>query len=503
MSSSEEVNTSSVLGLFKEIIIDHSLCGDELEENMVIVAACNPARTEAVHKELSQREKDLGKDWVSGHYQVSSLPGSVERLKWSYGSLNKDQEKEFIFRRLEMLGRNRFPAYLARSMTELISESQEAIRCFAYESILRRWKTTKTGADSEDDAKQRARSTVSLRDIQRVFGLYQFFSEEFPITLTETPSPDKVHRHSMLLSLAVVYYLRLDHHSRSTFVKRLNDLPTEKQEEDDLLQILNAAMDKVISQTNIPPGIALTRGLKENVFMTLVCSLSRTPLMIVGPPGSSKVSPSLWSNISLLHLICKLNRTWFVSLGIGNQQTLSVNTVSDNAKGPESPSPFYRDYARLPIFHYQCTKASTSTEVASVFRKAIERQRKVDSTKQKCLVVLDEAGLTEEEKESLKVLHYFLEGHMSTKAEVGFVAITNHILDAAKTNRCAVLLREEPDLNELESIARGVLFDADLDGRCSTRQIKCDGKFMTPEEIVCLMSVLHGPTLRSRRVQMV
>jgi hypothetical protein len=47
---------------------------------------------------------------------------------------------------------------------------------------------------------------------------------------------------------------------------------------------------------------------------------------------------------------------------------------------------------------------------------------------------MDEAGLPEESKESLKVLHYYLERHMSIKAKVAFVAITNHALDAAKSN---------------------------------------------------------------------
>ena len=80
--------------------------------------------------------------------------------------------------------------------------------------------------------------------------------------------------------------------------------------------------------------------------------------------------------------------------------------------------------------------------------------------KHKCLVFMDEAGLPEEEKESLKVLHYYLEGHMSAKAKVGFVAITNHVLDAAKSNRCVSLLRENPDKDEMLSIALGVLFQS-------------------------------------------
>ena len=61
-------------------------------------------------------------------------------------------------------------------------------------------------------------------------------------------------------------------------------------------EILNSLSDNFISfyilprETKIPEGIALTDGLKENIFMTLVCALSLTPLVIIGPPGSSKVS---------------------------------------------------------------------------------------------------------------------------------------------------------------------------------------------------------------------
>jgi hypothetical protein len=139
-------------------------------------------------------------------------------------------------------------------------------------------------------------------------------------------------------------------------------------------------------------------------------------------------------------------------------KTLSVNIVSDNMHGEESRSCFYRELPRLSTFHYQCSRSSTSKEVASVFDKAIQRQQKVDASKHKCLVFMDEAGLPEEEKESLKVLHYYLEGHMSMKAKVAFVAITNHVLDAAKSNRCVSLLRQEPDKDEMMRITNGVLF---------------------------------------------
>ena len=98
---------------------------------------------------------------------------------------------------------------------------------------------------------------------------------------------------------------------------------------------------------------------------------------------------------------------------------------------------------------------------------------------------MDEAGLPEEDKESLKVLHYLLEGHMSIKAHVGFVAITNHVLDAAKSNRCFMLLRQEPDANEMLTITRGVLFD--LKGISRVKDVDIDGELLSNDTFaLCL-----------------
>ena len=84
----------------------------------------------------------------------------------------------------------------------------------------------------------------------------------------------------------------------------------------------------------------------------------------------------------------------------------------------------------------------------------------IDPLKHQCFILMDEARLPEEEKESLKVLHYLLEGHMSVKAQVRFVGISNLVLDAAKSNRCVMLLRKEPEQEDLLSIFHRVLFDA-------------------------------------------
>jgi ATPase family associated with various cellular activities (AAA) len=269
--------------------------------------------------------------------------------------------------------------------------------------------------------------------------LYKFFSADFRLSEKGTGTP----RDAMILAVAIVYYLRLDDESRYEFKQLIQSLPTERGARN-LQSVLDEAMDAVIARTEIPQGIALTRGLKENVFMTLTCLLSRTPLLIVGPPGTSK--------------------------------TLAVNVTTDNSNGEDSPSEFYRNHARLSVYHYQCSKQSTSKEIAAVFEKATQQQEKLDPKKHLCFVFMDEAGLPEEDKESLKVLHYLLEGHMSTTSEVGFVGISNHVLDAAKSNRCVMLLRQEPDTDEMLSIAKGVLFDSREAASCVVEHVDMDGE---------------------------
>ena len=187
----------------------------------------------------------------------------------------------------------------------------------------------------------------------------------------------------MLLAIATVYYLRLDILGRAEFLEMTRALLAEQREHSNLNWILNQAMAEVINETDTPEGIVITRGEKENVFMTFVCTLSGTPLIMVGPPGSSK--------------------------------TLSVNIVADNSNGEDSSSPFYRKHERLSLFHYQGSKQLTSKELLAVFDKVTQQQNRIDHLKHRCFVLLDEAGLPENEKESLKVLHFLLESTCERK----------------------------------------------------------------------------------------
>ena len=96
----------------------------------------------------------------------------------------------------------------------------------------------------------------------------------------------------------------------------------------------------------LPPGIAKTQALKENLFATIVCTVTHTPLVIVGAPGSSK--------------------------------TLSFNLAIDNLKGPESKRALFRKteiFTSLDPHFYQCSRQTTSNEIQTVFSHAINRQK--------------------------------------------------------------------------------------------------------------------------------
>ena len=75
--------------------------------------------------------------------------------------------------------------------------------------------------------------------------------------------------------------------------------------------------------------------LQENSFLITVSILNNIPIILTGPPGSSK--------------------------------TLSVNLVYKNMKGPESHHRFWRNKPKLIFKTYQCSELSTSKGIQRCF----------------------------------------------------------------------------------------------------------------------------------------
>ena len=426
----DEINTSSCLGLFKEITIDNSIDGTPLPSNLFVIAASNPHRS--VSAPITNQAKE--RDWVLGWYHVNQIHPTMELLKWNFGALNEVQENEYIATLMAITATkfesktdycssfaNVAPKDL-KILSTFIHKGQSMVREFARVTLFSIFKNKEPSfegnREKEEKMKEetisRSKSSVSQRDIKRVFTLIEFIGSIIDIPDDPSITHYIICRRIILVAVGVVYYLRLDHIFRREFRSKINLDSFEKFE-----KIFEYEVNQFVNKADIPHGIAKTQGLKENLFATIICTITKIPLIIVGPPGTSK--------------------------------TLSFNlTVSNLNKAKDSKCYYFRqsNFPSLDPQYYQCSRKSTSKEIENVFKRALKRQEANDAAglPVNCVVFLDEAGLPEEQQDSLKVLHYFLDA-----PKVSFVAISNHILDAAKSNRAINVFR--PYHNDAVSIA--------------------------------------------------
>ena len=421
----------------------------ELPANIFIVAACNPYRgdslvslqskfsTQELRSTSGNTSPKIDERWFRGLYYVRPLSPTLELLMWNYKALDPSREREFVFSKMSMsLSRSDSSA-----LTNYIVKSQELIRKYAFDSLVL------IGME-EDEAKECSSSTVSQRDIQRAFNFYKWLLSLFTEVNRHQEGQDKSslkkHLRALYVALAIVYYFRLDRKYRKDYAEEMDNFDVLGIDRKPVLfsEALRDELDWLVSETTLPCGVAQTEALKENLYATVVCTMTRTPLIIVGAPGSSK--------------------------------TLSFKITVSNLQGLESTNEIFRNEA---VFHaleptiYQCSRRSTSTEIEGIFAKAITSQKFFKSTGQNCysVVMMDEAGLPEESHESLKVLHVHLDNQ-----EVSFVGISNHVLDAAKSNRAVSLFRPETSEEDVRELASVCLKDQPglINGICRAYMIK-------------------------------
>ena len=182
-----------------------------------------------------------------------------------------------------------------------------------------------------------------------------------------------------------------------------------------------------LSAIDVPDNIAKIRALRENIYAALMCSMTRTPIFILGKPGCSK---SL--TVSLL-----------------------INALTDPWKDE------LMHLASFSVQPYQGSRQSTSSSLLQVFERALARQKKLRSLKRKtrplALVLLDEVGLAEQSPHNpLKVLHARLEPRRAQDA-VSVIAISNWELDRSKLSRGLMLACPPPSEADLREIAVAII----------------------------------------------
>ena len=329
-------------------------------------------------------------------------------LLWDYGSLYRIQEEHYVHAKITQS----MPLLEGEVLKDLIVESQEFMRHCALEQLI-------SSGIIREEAEVASHNCVSQRDIQRVFSLYKWLMQSYQTKLFGYRND--YHRRAVLVALGVVYYMRLNARFRKAYINAMDHIGIISNEIK-FSEAFDEEIEFYVNQMDLPQGIAKTQVLKENIYATIICTVTQIPLIIVGAPGSSK--------------------------------TLSFNITVANLKGQESKVHLFRQidsYPSLDPHYYQCSRRTTSNEIHTVFSRAINRQKSLKlSLNINCVVFMDEAGLPEESHESLKVLHYYLDN-----PEVDFVAISNHVLDAAKTNRAISVFRPENPADDLETLSKG------------------------------------------------
>jgi len=483
----DEVNTSSVLGSVQDVMMDHCLEGTALPDNIFWVCATNPYKTRS---SLGDARGDCA---FRDHYQVRPVPEAMESVKWDFGALTAEAEHDYIGAKIVEIADT--TTEVDESVISLHGEGSceetactkcrsahwecELCKMTRYSCEITAYVSSVAGEGKEDDTPvtvvdypmrpsdedlrcmtdmisssqcfvrdREGCSAVSQRDLQRVFRALRFFWNHLlkrdvkNMELLETEKGRSgLLRKAVCLAAGLVYFLRLSDDGRAALDATLQSVTSKYGSPLSVAHIIREETTLYVRHIKLESGTAQNTALKENVFAIIVCIQLQMPLIIIGPPGSSKT----------------------MSFQIVAQTVLNDAMVREDVLKTDGGNSFFAGFLSVEagVFHYQCSELSTSNEVKSVFNRAIQRQngwdraaasRHTGTSRRTAVVFMDEAGLPEEAKESLKVLHYYLDD-----PKVAFVAITNRPLDAAKMNRAVVLFRPAADQQELSLLMAGSL----------------------------------------------
>ena len=416
----DEVNTTSVMGMIKSIFCDKKIDNITIPHNILWVCAINPFIKAQTNDKMSMEiEKFTGLGMDERIYSVREVPQSLKNLTIDFDTLTEDQENMFIasLLRLQNVCDNHHQYH---SLTKLTLFSQR---------LLQRFKIH--------------RMQVSIRDIMRTVTLYDFFRKNTCLlgaTVRGTDPSNSIHWQALIMAIGTSYYLRLFSEYRNQFEEQfkeeMNNMRISNRNHECPPQLarnfgetMKSSMQHLYDNTKIPPGIACTQALLENLWSIVVCCSAMIPIIIIGPPGCSK--------------------------------TLSFSIAIENMSReiPDSEKTFYNHLPKLDPIRYQCSAQSTDIEIKKRYKEALARQRLYDADSagakslgevNRSVVFLDEAGLTGDKP--LKVIHYYMD-----HPKVCTVILSNELLDAAKMNRGLQVYQNPTSHEDLISLAKGSL----------------------------------------------
>ncbi|KAG8579470.1 hypothetical protein GDO81_010907 [Engystomops pustulosus] len=426
----DEANTTEAISSIKEVLCDHTVDGEPLEEDsgLHIIAACNPYRKHT--DEMIKRLESAGLGYrVSADetkqrlgsiplrqlvYRVHALPPSMMPLVWDFGQLNNETEKQYIQQIVQRLVEEiQLSTSDVQMLTDVLSASQTHMRL------------------KNDEC-----SFVSLRDVERCITVFKWFYNHHEKLLknqknmlkSTTIGEDKV-PWSLVLAVGVCYHASLER--KDLYRKAIcKHFPQPYKDQAAILHEISVIQDLFLSGVPLRDTIARNLALKENLFMMVICIELKIPLFLVGKPGSSK--------------------------------SLAKTIVADAMQGQAAHTELYKDLKQIHLVSFQCSPHSTPEGIIGTFKQCARFQESKNLKEYVSVVVLDEIGLAEESaKMALKTLHPLLEDGCIDDdplphKKVGFIGISNWALDPAKMNRGIFVSRGDPNVKELIETAQGI-----------------------------------------------
>ena len=448
----EELNTSRLGGMLAEVLVHGTLDGERLPDNIVWCGAINPPHHGAggdagVALRIAEHTGQV--DALDAQtYVVHELAPAVDTLVLDVGKFHKLQLQEFtrvcMSQALAQMGDNEATCErIAKAAAVLINVAhtyvadlglhrvkpsiRDVVRCVTAFRVLSARRTAVVLGTTAAPRGGGAAAAVAERDM-RLAQLWR----------------------ALLLAILHAYYLRLDtaHTAAGGVVTNLRqellgkleaavghkDVHNELKRLKDRLSnctfkdALSAACETFFRACEIPPGVAETHALKENMWALCVCIMGRFSIAMTGPAGCGK--------------------------------TLAMQIVCDNMVGsePEREGGMHLLPA-VRTFSFQCSRTSTAAQVEGVFAQAMEEQALWikdgnDRERVRFVVGVDEASLASQGAAALMPLHR----HMDAKALTA-VLMTNRQLDAAKIGRTVQVLHRPATQEDLRLLAVAVLRD--------------------------------------------
>ena len=483
----DEINTCQSFSLITEIFINRTYNGNKMSDNIRLIGACNPYRKRKVNKEkcgLSFSE-DNENELV---YLVKPLPQSLLYYVFSFGSLDPEDEKKYIYSIIERLfskekeelklsqnyiklkekydSLRKEKAILIKEndnrtnkklLTEKLDNLNEQIDIF--EKELEKVTTVKlhvltTEAISQCHIYLRKtfdESIVSLREIARFPKLVEFFLDYFKKKneYEKRNNNEKNNKlRSIICSIYLCYYIRLTDDStrqnfevnlRSILFELVNNKKTEEKSENLLERIENEDFKNEITNN-------VSEIIEKNFSDFLKIEEDYLIEMIKPDKGIGK--NSLLKESTFLLFVSVITNIPLIIIGKpGTGKSLSVQLINKSLKGKYSTIKFFQNYPKIIQTYFQGSKSTKPEDVDILFdktKKKLEYYTKNNLIPPISMACFDELGLAERSKNNpLKALHPRLDYAGKNKGE-SFVGISNYSLDAAKLNRALVL--SIPDL---------------------------------------------------------